>query len=218
MTRPARYLLSQPTSVDERTLLVVTLHGYGMRPDVMLRLTRGLFREEPIIASLEGPNSFFLGQQGPDTNVGYNWGTPETTEFHWKVHHEFLLTVVPVLQQQFGLGPERTILVGFSQPVGMNYRFAATHTGLVRGIIGICGGVPRNWDDGPYRDVDAALLHIARADDEYFPLETVTRFEDRLRRRASDVEFHLMPGKHRFPSNASHIVESWLDRVLNRAV
>lgn len=187
-----------------------------MRPDVMLRLTRGLFHQEPAIASLEGPNAFFLDERGPGAKVVYNWGTPETAAFHWRVHHDFLLAAIPALQQRSGLGPRRTILVGFSQPVGMNYRFAATHNGLVAGVIGICGGVPRNWEDGSYQQVDAALLHIARDDDEYFPLDTVSRFEERLRRRASDVEFHLIPGKHRFPSTASHIVEPWLDRVLNR--
>lgn len=216
VTRPARYLLSRPPETGGRTLLVLALHGYGMRPDVMLRLTKGLFHAQHVIASLEGPNSFFLSGPGPDGRIGYNWGTPETTDFHWRVHHEILLSLIPRLQQESGIGPERTLIVGFSQPVGMNYRFAATHNGLVRGVIGICGGVPRNWDDGPYRDVDAALLHIARDDDEFFPLETVSRFEDRLRRRAPDVEFHLIPGKHRFPSGAAHLVESWLDRILSR--
>lgn len=214
VTRPARYLLSRPEDQGRR-LLVLALHGYGMRSEIMLRLTKGLFRQQPVIASLEGPNSFFLEGPAPDGRVGYNWGTPETTAFHWRVHHDILLALIPALQQEFSIGPGRTLLVGFSQPVGMNYRFAATYSGLVRGVIGICGGVPRNWDDGPYRDVDAALLHIARNDDEYFPVETVTRFEDRLRRRAADVEFHLIPGKHRFPSNAAHIVESWAQRILS---
>lgn len=184
-----------------------------MNAATMLGLTRLLFQRPAVLASLEGPNSFYLGQTPGGAQTGYNWGTTETTEFHLPLHHSILLQLIPRLQAEFGIGPERTILLGFSQPVGMNYRFAATHAGLVRGVIGICGGVPRDWEDGPYQHVEAALLHIARQEDEFYPPETAMRFEERLRWRARDVEFHMLPGRHRFPSKGGPIVENWLDRI-----
>jgi predicted esterase len=103
--------------------------------------------------------------------------------------------------------------VGFSQPVGLNYRFAATHPDEVRGVIGICGGLPKNWEDGEYRRVSAALLHIARREDEFFAPAVTEKYAERLRARASDVEFHLLEGGHRFPSKAGPIVERWIERV-----
>jgi len=57
----------------------------------------------------------------------------------------------------------------FSQPVGLNYRLAVTYPDEVRGVIGICGGVPKNWEDGNYGRASAALMHIARREDEIFP-------------------------------------------------
>jgi phospholipase/carboxylesterase len=116
--------------------------------------------------------------------------------------------------REFGIPSERRLLVGFSQSVGLNYRFAATHLEAVRGVIGICGGLPGDWDDGSYQPVTAAILHIARSGDEYYP-PTVTRdYAERLRRRAADVEFHLIEGGHQMPSGGSRIVGPWLSRIL----
>jgi predicted esterase len=95
----------------------------------------------------------------------------------------------------------------------MNYRFAATHPHAVRGVIGICGGVPKNWEEGPYQKVSAALLHIARKEDEFYAPAVTERYSDRLRLRADDVEFHMLEGGHRFPSKAGPIVEKWIGRV-----
>jgi len=103
--------------------------------------------------------------------------------------------------------------LGFSQPVGLNYRFAATHPDVVRGVIGVCGGVPRDWQDPKYKPVSAALLHISRDADEFYPVASANTFADRLRERAADVEFHMIPGTHRFPSQAAKIIRPWLKRV-----
>jgi len=35
-----------------------------------------------------------------------------------------------------------------------------------------------------------------------------------LRRRASDVEFHLIEGKHQVPSDGGRIIGPWLARIL----
>ena len=54
------YLLQVPDRVDERTPLVVTLHGFGGNPEDMLKLTGRLFDTPPVIAALQGPFQFFL--------------------------------------------------------------------------------------------------------------------------------------------------------------
>src|ERR1043165_460865 len=56
------YLLQAPDSIDARTPLAVALHGFGANPEVMLPLTARLFPNPAVIASLQGPNQFFLGQ------------------------------------------------------------------------------------------------------------------------------------------------------------
>ncbi|MGA2590185.1 MAG: hypothetical protein ABSH32_09740 [Bryobacteraceae bacterium] len=207
-----RYLLHAPAVVDERTVLVVALHGFSSNPEVMLRLTANLMGPGRVIAAVEGPNQFFLAQGSNE--VGYGWATHKHSDSAVRLHHEMLLHVLNEAGREYGVPPARRFLLGFSQPVGMNYRFAATHPDEIRGVIGICGGVPRNWEDGPYRPVTAALLHIARREDEFYKPEVTERFSGRLRQRAADVEFHMLEGGHRFPSKAKPIVDAWLERVV----
>jgi len=205
------YLLRAAREVDGSTLLVAALHGFGSNPEVMLQLTEGLLGPRPVIAAIQAPSQFFLSQHASD--VGYCWATHKHSDESVRLHHAMLLHVLDEAGREYGIPPVRRLLVGFSQPVGMNYRLAATHPEAVRGVIGICGGVPKNWEDGPYREVSAALLHIARDEDEFYPPEVTERYADRLRLRAKDVEFHMLEGGHRFPSKAGPLVEKWIGRV-----
>lgn len=213
-----RYLLQIPATIPPNPLLVITLHGYSSNPDAMLRLTSLLLGEEPVIASLEGPNQQYVNPGLPNNQsvAGYNWGIRPHWQSSVRLHHEFLRQTLASLRQQFQVGPERCLLVGFSQPVGLNYRFVATHPGEVAGVIGICGGVPRDWEDPKYQRVEAALLHISRQDDDFYPQDVVSAFPARLKTRAADVEFHLIPGPHRFPSKADAIARPWIQRVFGR--
>ena len=207
-----RFLLHAPAQVDDRTLLIVTLHGFGSNPEVMLQLTGNMLDARHVVASLEGPSQFYVSQNLKD--VGYSWATHKHSDSSVRLHHDMLLHVLNAVGREYGIPAARRILVGFSQPVGMNYRFAATHPGEIRGVIGICGGVPRNWEDGPYQKVSASLLHIARTEDEFYKPEVTGHYAERLRARADDVEFHMLEGGHRFPSKAKPIVDRWLERIL----
>ncbi len=208
-----QYHLRPAESVGERTFLVVALHGYGMNAEAMLRLT-SLMVGDHIVASLQAPNQFYLAANSPDASIGYNWGTRAHWESSIRLHHEMVSRVVEEVGDRFRIPPQRTILVGFSQPVGLNYRFAATFGGRVRGVIGICGGVPKDWEKRGYGPVSASLLHIARQEDEYYSAEVVMNYPARLGVYADDVEFHLLPGRHRFPSKAAPIVQPWMERLL----
>jgi phospholipase/carboxylesterase len=205
------YLLHVPAEVNPSTLLIATLHGFGANPEAMLRLTGGVVGERHVIAALQAPSQFFLSQNTAD--VGYCWATHKHPDSSVRLHHDMLLHVLDEAGRQHGIPPERRVLVGFSQPVGMNYRFAATHPAAVRGVVGICGGIPKNWEEGPYQKVSASLLHIARHEDEYYRAAVTERYPEQLRLRADDVEFHMMQGGHRFPSKSAPIVDQWLKRV-----
>jgi predicted esterase len=206
------YLLHTPDVVDAHTLLVVTLHGFGTNPGAMLQPTARLFDSPPVIASLQGPNQFFLGDATRD--VGYGWITGQRPAESIRLHHDMVLQVADEAGAHFGIPRERRLLVGFSQAVALNYRFVASCPDAVRGVIGICGGLPSDWEDGAYQPVTAAVLHIARRGDEYYPPTATEHYGERLRRRVPDVEFHLIDGGHKMPSSGSGIVVPWLRRIV----
>ncbi len=206
------YLLLAPAVVDFQTPPVMTLHGFGANPETMLQLTSRLLDRQPVIAALQGPNQFFLD---PDARgVGYGWITHRRPSESVRLHHEMVLHVAEEPRREFGIVPDRRILLGFSQSVSLNYRFIATHPDAIRGVIGVCGGLPGDWDSGAYQSVTAAVLHIARRGDQYYPPDVTEGYAGRLRRRAADVEFHLVEGGHQMPSSGARIVGPWLRRLL----
>lgn len=206
------YLLLAPEILDTRTRLVVALHGFGANPETMLQLTARLFAESAVIASIQGPNQFFTEPTARE--VGYGWTTNRRPAESIRLHHEMVLHVTAEAGRQFGIPPERRLLVGFSQSVALNYRLAATHPDAFRGVAGICGGLPGDWEDGAYQSVSASVLHIARKNDQYYTPAVTGNYPERLRRRAADVEFHLIEGGHHMPSDGSRIIAPWLRRIL----
>jgi phospholipase/carboxylesterase len=208
----ASYLLHVPQHIGENTLLVLTLHGYGSNPEVMLRLSVPAVGEDCIVASLRGPNQYYVSGSPTTEEIGYNWGTRQHGDLNIRLHHEIVRAVGAQLRTRFGVPVSRTLLMGFSQPVGLNYRLIGTHPDTAGGVIAICGGVPKDWEDAKYHAVSAPILHISRSEDEFFPTDVVRGFPDRLRHHASEVEFHLLPGAHRFPTKARGIIQEWRAR------
>lgn len=209
----AGYLLHTPEHLSERTRLVLALHGYGSNPEVMLRLSVPAVGEDSVVASLRAPNQYYLAGSPSTDETAYNWGTRRHPELNIGLHHEIVATVAAKLRARFSIPARRTVLMGFSQPVGLNYRFIGTHPQEAGGVIGICGGVPKDWEEDKYAQVDAPILHISRSEDEFFAAEVARGFPARLRRHASDVEFHMLAGAHRFPSKAGAIIRAWLGKV-----
>jgi len=196
-------------------VLVVALHGFGQSAEVMLSLTEKLVGRQHAIASLEGPNQFFLpGDPRKPREVGFCWATSRHGAESVRLHHDMVMHVLNEAGREYGIPPARRFLVGFSQPVSLNYRLAATCPDAVRGVIGLSGGIPGDWESGNYRLVKAALLHVAGREDEFYPPEVTELYAEKLRLRAEDVEFHMLPGGHRFPSQGTTIVEGWLGRIL----
>jgi len=146
--------------------------------------------------------------------VGFGWITSRHPHGSVRLHHDMVLHVLDEAARETGIPVKRRLLVGFSQPVGLNYRFAATFPDLVRGVIGICGGLPSDWETGNYASVTASVLHIARREDEFYPPSVTEQYPARLSKRASDVEFHMLEGSHRVPSNGNAIVGRWVERVV----
>ena len=212
MRLDCHYLVLAPHGIDSHTPLALALHGFGGNPVTMLQLTARLFDVQPVIAALQGPNQFFVAADRRE--VGYGWVTSRRPTESIRLHHEMVLHVADEAGREFGIPRERRLLVGFSQSVALNYRLAATHPDAVRGIIAICGGLPGDWDDGPYQAVTAAVLHLARRGDEYYPPTVTERYTERLQRRAANVEFHLIDGGHQMPSAGNQIVGPWLRRTL----
>jgi predicted esterase len=205
-----RYLLQAPEETGPRTTLVAALHGFGQDAETMFRLAGRMVGPHHALAAIEGPYGFFRGTA--TDQVGYGWITNRRAPDSIRLHHEMVRHVLEEAGGELGIPAARRVLLGFSQPVSLNYRFAEAYPDAVRGVAGICGGLPGDWDDERPGRIHAAVLHIARSQDEFYPAERTEQYERRLRLRGDDVEFHLLEGGHTFPSRGGPVWESWLNR------
>ncbi|HSO74516.1 MAG TPA: dienelactone hydrolase family protein [Blastocatellia bacterium] len=192
--------------------LVVAFHGYEGNKGSMMSLMRKVNSEDLIIASVQGPNSFFVRDDSePDNSkIGFGWMMRYKAEQTMRLHHETLQAVIRDIGALHAIDRRAIFLVAFSQSVSLNYRFAFTNPGVVRGVVAVCGGIPGDWDQDKYKNSDTDVLIIAGETDQFYPLERTRTFKDALARRARSVNFVSFPVGHVFPREALPVINEWI--------
>lgn len=192
--------------------LLIALHGYEGNKESMMALARKINSTDLIIASVQGPNAFFVRSETEPTKprIGFGWMMQYKTEETIRLHHQTILSVIEATAAEQALDRRAIFLLAFSQSVSLNYRFAFTYPGVVRGVIAVCGGIPGDWDHAEYRNSDTDLLIIAGETDEFYPLERTRTFKDLMSRRASSVEFRSFPAGHVFPKESLAVINEWI--------
>jgi predicted esterase len=192
--------------------LIVAFHGYEGNKESMMALMRKVDSENVIIASVQGPNSFFVreGAEADKPRIGFGWMMQYKADETMRLHHETLLAVINATEADHSVDRTAIFLVAFSQSVSLNYRFTFTHPGVVRGVIAVCGGIPGDWDQDKYQHSETDVLIIAGETDEFYPLERTRTFKDAIARRARAVEFRSFPVGHVFPREALPLINDWI--------
>jgi len=172
--------------------LLIALHGYGANKKQMMREARTMAPDNFAIVSLQGFHQHMKEPKEPGgpLRFGFGWLTNFHPEDSVAVHHQALLDIIEKLVTRGVAEREQIFLLGFSQTCALNYRFAFAHADVLRGVIGICGGLPGDWETSErYASTQASVLHLAGTRDEYYPPSRVADYAERLRLRAPNVEF-----------------------------
>lgn len=176
--------------------LVIAVHGYGAHKRYMMREARAIAPDNFVIASVQGPHQHFR----PIANgyrIGFGWLTEHKPEEYIRLHHDFLLRVIEKLDVDGLIDRSRIYLYGFSQACALNFRFAFTHPGISRGVIGVCGGIPGDLDTNPiYKPFDAETFYLYGDDDEFYTQEKFTGFEQKLRDTLPNFTSKKYKAKH----------------------
>jgi phospholipase/carboxylesterase len=195
--------------------LLVALHGYGANKNQMMREALAMAPEGFAIASLQGPHQHLKEPKEPGgpLRFGFGWLTNFHPEESVAVHHRALLRMIGLAIEEGVVDSERVFLLGFSQTCALNYRFAFTHPDLLRGVIGICGGLPGDWDTSDlYQETRASVFHLTGARDEFYPPSRTSEYAAQLRARANDVESRSYDAGHEFVQPMRDDIRSWLDQ------
>jgi predicted esterase len=195
--------------------LLVALHGYGSNKGWILREARQHAPEGFAVAALQGPHQHIKEprEEGGPLRYGFGWLTNFRPEESVALHQRALLDLIDALVARGLARRERVFLMGFSQSCALNYRFAFTHRDVLRGVVGICGGMPGDWETSDaYGPTRAAVLHLHGTRDEFYTPARVADYGRRLRARAADVEVRAYDAAHEFVPAMRPDVRAWLER------
>jgi predicted esterase len=197
--------------------LLIALHGYGSHKRQMMREAQQIAPEGFAIASLQGFHQHMKEPKeiGGPLRFGFGWLTNFKSDESVALHHRALLDLIKTLTAEGVADRARIFLLGFSQSCALNYRFAFTHTALLRGVVGICGGIPGDWDSSQiYQPTTAAVFHLAGTRDEIYPPSRVELYRSQLERRARIVEFKSYDAEHEIVPEMRVDVRVWLSENL----
>jgi len=195
--------------------LLIALHGYGASKWHALREAKLIAPDGFALAALQGPHQHLREpkEKGGPLRFGFGWLTNFHPEESVAIHHNALLEMIQKLSAEGIVDPKRIYLLGFSQSCALNYRFAFTHPDVLRGVIGICGGLPGDWETNEaYQETDAAVFHLAGERDQYYGPERVANYRTQLRQRAGDVEFRSYDAGHEISAEMRSDIREWLQQ------
>lgn len=193
--------------------LLLALHGYGASKRQMMREARLAAPQNFCVAALQGFHQHIKEPREPGgpLRFGFGWLTNFHPEESVAVHHRALLDLINTLVAEGAVDPDRIFLLGFSQTCALNFRFAFANSDTLRGVIGICGGLPGDWETGEvYQPTNAAVFYLAGAKDEYYPPSRVADYAEKLRQRAADVEMKSYDAGHEIIPAMRDDLRAWL--------
>jgi phospholipase/carboxylesterase len=204
----------QPGSTGPAPLLIA-LHGYGANKRQMMREAQQMAPEGFAIASLQGFHQHMREprETGGPLRFGFGWLTNFRPEESVAVHHQAVNDLISQLVEEGVADPGRIYLLGFSQSCALNYRFAFTYPERLKGVIGICGGLPGDWDSNPiYRVSQLDVFHLAGTRDEFYTPERVRDYHQQLATKARNVKFKSYDAGHELVPQMRVDVKQWLEQ------
>ena len=204
------YDLYLPESLKTPAPLLLAVHGYGAHKRYMMREARLIAPENFVIASIQAPHQHFRPTDS-GYKIGFGWLSDFKAEESVLLHQNFILDVIEKLAEKEIIDTKKVYLYGFSQACALNFRFAFTFPDIVRGVIGVCGGIPSDLaTNESYKPTNADVLYLYGNDDEFYPLEKFQGFEQKLKNYLPNFQAKLYEAKHEIANEMREDMKNWL--------
>lgn len=207
------YDLYVPENAPENAPLLIALHGYGAHKRQMMREARAVAPKNFVVAALQGFHQHWREQ--PEKNappkIGFGWLTSYKAEDSVRVHHQAVLDLIETLTSKGIADKNRIFLLGFSQACALNFRFAFSNPHVLRGVAGISGGIPGDWEQSEiYQPTETSVFYLYGTRDEFYPLETFERNAVRLKSRTRNYQAKIYEAAHEITDEMRCDLNIWL--------
>lgn len=192
--------------------LLIAVHGYAGNKRAMMREARQIAPAGFAVAALQGFHQHWRepnAAKGALPKVGFAWLTNYKSEDSITVHHRALKDLIQNLRGENIA--DKIYLLGFSQSCALNFRFAFSNPDLLDGVIGICGGIPGDWETNEiYQNLNAPVFYLYGTEDEFYPLAQFEKNADKLKLRADNLQTQIFDAKHEITNEMRGEIKSWL--------
>jgi len=204
------YDLYVPENTEKPASLLLAVHGYGAHKRYMMREARLIAPAGFVVASIQAPHQHFRPTDS-GFKVGFGWLTDFKSAESVALHHRFALRLIENLAEQQLINQQQIYLFGFSQACALNFRFAFTNPDAVRGVIGVCGGIPSDLETNEiYRSLAADVLYLYGDTDEFYPLQKFQDYERRLQNKLMNFQSKRYAAKHEITNEMREDMKDWL--------
>jgi predicted esterase len=204
------YDLYVPENAGKPAPLLLAVHGYGAHKRYMMREAQAVAPPDFVIASVQAPYQHFR-ETDNGYKIGFGWLTDYKSDESIPIHHNFLLEVIEKLAAENGIDTNKIYLYGFSQACALNFRFAFTHPELLRGVIGVCGGIPSDLETNEvYKSLAADVFYLYAKRDEFYPLEKYETFKEKLKTRLNIFTSKGYDATHEITDEMRADIKTWL--------
>ncbi|MFZ0851955.1 MAG: alpha/beta fold hydrolase [Hyphomicrobiaceae bacterium] len=195
------------------TALVVLLHGYGANGDDLIALAEGWRTRLSTVA--------FVAPNAPESIPGMD-GALQWFPLTLRDPHEYWRGVVaarPAIDRfidqelaRLGLGPDRLVLVGFSQGTMLALHVALRRApAAVIGYSGLLAG-PERFDE---IKVASPILLVHGEADDLIPVEALHVAREQLAAAGLTVEWHVRPGLgHGIDAGGQRLAQGFIAQAL----
>lgn len=206
------YDLYVPENAAGKLPLLIAVHGYGAHKRYMMREARLIVPENFAVVSIQAPNQHFRRTDDGSYKIGFGWLTDYKPEESVALHQNFVLNLIEKFSTENLIDESQIYLYGFSQACALNFRFAFTHPKLLRGIIGVSGGIPGDLETNEvYQPTAAEVFYLYCTDDEFYPLEKYRAFDEKLRNFLPNYQSRLYEAKHEITEEMRRDMKEWLE-------
>jgi len=204
------YDLFIPENSNAPAPLLLAVHGYGAHKRYMMREARLIAPENFVVASIQAPHQHYR-PTADGFKVGFGWLTDHKSDESVALHQHFALRLIENLTGRNLIDEKQIYLFGFSQACALNFRLAFTYPETVRGVIGVCCGIPSDLSDNEvYKNLEADVLYIYGDTDEFYPLEKFQNFERKLKDRLPNFQSKCYAAKHEITDEMREDMRVWL--------
>ena len=126
-----------------------------------------------------------------------------------------MLDVIEKLAGDGIIDRKHVFMYGFSQACALNFRFAFTHGDILKGIVGVCGGIPGDLDTNEkYVPFEAETFYLYGDDDEFYTQEQFAKFNEKLAATLPHFQSKHYTAKHEITQEMRTDIKDWLGKFI----